>query len=1329
MSVAFSLRCLLNVSWALQLICADWRPSFRLRDGEFMQPMGTASSRAQEPSTITSQGQLVAGSLATSLDNLQKKLSYNLPVGQWENRSTRPWAIRPMKDGRVALVSWSARQRCYAVFICDGPVAEHCTSNAHELPVDCALEGESIYNLKIWELSKGLAVVSPTQVFLWSADAVLRGEPPVSHWSGNFTESLALHSEGLALKCCNGSLSSCRFFVLHMSVSHLGIDVWMQALQHFSPPDQPNLLERPASLHDGGLAIASRFGRRGACYLEVVVFPASTLSSGTSVFANASGRAQVALPSDPCEEGLGQEMLVETVVHNGSDFLLVFSDTALHRFPIVQGTVGRMTTQVFPPSDMAAAVVVLPENVLAVAFAYSIRLGRFTDGNFSWLGMPLQVRDGSISVLAMFPWGRSGLCVLDDTYYFFNYSAATRGAASLWQTTVAAPANPQQSTQVNNLIGIAGGFVALIETEHSMNSSLVFLTNSTPHGDWTTAVLGVAVHGRHSNSIVAVSSTILACSDDEAKVWSFWDLSQPRGGSEDVLKAFCTLPAPFTTPGSGQLLGSTGRGDLIVANASGLLILPAAGIRRCDLSFLVHLRSPDPTRAYAPLTRTGSAEVLAVPCCGGGAAVVHSGIVSRLKISDRISLFNASAVERGGEPFADLQVDSPQWVLITSLLPLLGGGFLVGTTEKKVYRYEPVEAKGLTALNASTAFNVPGVPWYLSSWAGSPENPHPEIFVADQVVYRAQRCPEMTYGHLGECLDCPESSLSIQGSTSCGFRPCKRISGGGGGPGKRIALALFLGLAVVAVALLVGRSLEPKLLRLGPGGLQGARALAFASALLPVCAGWVDGIFGPAWASAVLVFLALLALATEHWMWRREGLVEILAITGPLLWMACNALTINFMLLLDYLSELRALHPMLTLLGQDRGESRWFYVVVLASEAVVIAAATAWHPKVQRTAPGRPLSRGLLYTEPWDQSSRNFWSRGRCLQRCSGFSEAVSQICGRARRFLKSWQGRHWVMVVNACISTAVCTYQYLQSDPSPRETLLAVVLCFGLLSIFTSAFALSSDAFQWEEKLDRHFRWSVLWKVDMLASKVVLLAIPQASSVVQMDSIKSCGFDAFCPSDCVNQGGYCTRSNIAGSPVCKCSRREVNWAVYVLTAITSFLLCMLTMDLAAFWSARLTPWRESGLRRLRGAAALVGAAGVNLTSCFFALLVSVAPAECYLLDLPTALCSVLPLIPLTLVANEARWILATWKAQGASAVSFVHLAWKPTEDLQSSCRAVHWSTLSVCFLCVPFSIACCLIRARSPVGRENAPCEGLAESHGVETAEPNLPQIGERQV
>ncbi|CAE7388763.1 unnamed protein product, partial [Symbiodinium sp. KB8] len=323
---------------------------------------------------------------------------------------------------------------------------------------------------------------------------------------------------------------------------------------------------------------------------------------------------------------------------------------------------------------------------------------------------------------------------------------------------------------------------------------------------------------------------------------------------------------------------------------------------------------------------------------------------------------------------------------------------------------------------------------------------------------------------------------------------------------------------------------------------------------------------------------------------------------------------------------------------------------------------------------------------------------------------------------------------VNAGISATVCLYQYVQSNSGPRETVLAVVLCFGLLSMFTGILALSSDPFRLPEKLDRHFRWSVLWKVDMLASKVVLLAIPQASSVVQMDSIMSCGFDAFCPSDCVNQGGYCTSFASAGGAVCKCSMPEVNWAVYVLTAITSFLLCMLTlMDLAAFWSARLTPWRESGLRRLRGALGLVGAAGVNFTSCLFALLVSVAPAECYLLDLSTALASVLPLVPLTLVANEARWILATWKAHeaqhvliwsssglriltfltcAASAASTAHLALKPTQGLSDTCRAVHWSTLGVCFLCAPFSLACSLIRARTPPSTQNSLCEGVADSN-----------------
>ncbi|CAE7578081.1 unnamed protein product, partial [Symbiodinium sp. CCMP2456] len=210
--------------------------------------------------------------------------------------------------------------------------------------------------------------------------------------------------------------------------------------------------------------------------------------------------------------------------------------------------------------------------------------------------MPLQIRIGGLAIEEMFRWGRSGLCVLDDTYYFFNYSVATRDSAALWQTLEAHPR--LEESRVAHLVMIADGVAAVVRTDNT--TDLVFLRNSTPEGDWTRVLLrSSAPDTERFSSVVAVSSTILAFSLGEGGNWSFWDLSRLRRRSEhssDALNAFCTLPAPPRTTHSGQLLGATGQGGLIVANASGLLILPAAGIQRCDLSFLVQLHSPDPTR-------------------------------------------------------------------------------------------------------------------------------------------------------------------------------------------------------------------------------------------------------------------------------------------------------------------------------------------------------------------------------------------------------------------------------------------------------------------------------------------------------------------------------------------------------------------------------------------------------------------------------------------------------------------------------------------------------------------------------------------------------------
>ena len=170
-------------------------------------------------------------------------------------------------------------------------------------------------------------------------------------------------------------------------------------------------------------------------------------------------------------------------------------------------------------------------------------------------------------------WGRSGLAVLCDTYYFFNYSAATQNSASVWDSILASPA--WSGAVVSRLVRIRGGVVASVH-KTGASVSLHFLTNSTPHGDWRGAVLGgVDADSRFVNSLVAVSSSIVAFGDGRKSAWSFWNLSEPalewsRGESgmsmaaDGSIMPFCTLRAPDTDPPTGQLLGATSLGDLML---------------------------------------------------------------------------------------------------------------------------------------------------------------------------------------------------------------------------------------------------------------------------------------------------------------------------------------------------------------------------------------------------------------------------------------------------------------------------------------------------------------------------------------------------------------------------------------------------------------------------------------------------------------------------------------------------------------------------------------------------------------------------------------------
>ncbi|CAE7692789.1 unnamed protein product [Symbiodinium sp. CCMP2592] len=293
------------------------------------------------------------------------------------------------------------------------------------------------------------------------------------------------------------------------------------------------------------------------------------------------------------------------------------------------------------------------------------------------------------------------------------------------------------------------------------------------------------------------------------------------------------------------------------------------------------------------------------------------------------------------------------------------------------------------------------------------------------------------------------------------------------------------------------------------------------------------------------------------------------------------------------------------------------------------------------------------------------------------------------------------------------------------RNGLLVATLCIALLCI---ASGLTAVRYQ---QLDKHFRLAVLWKASMLACKTVLLAMPTPSAQVLMDSMLSCGADAFCPDSCLMGGGYSASVGLK----CRCIKAEANSLIQVLNWMAGVVLCGLTVqDLAGFGSAWLVPWEVSPFNRTCGAIALVGAAAINIISCIFAILLATAPAYCYLggpslktsvvvphsvsaLTAPKATTMVLPVLPLMLLANETRWIIATykrdaeaaskaliWSASGSRVLSLLTLlgaVWsavsmwqRPPKETGSLCRGVQWSMVGLFLFTAPCSLACALLRA-----------------------------------
>ncbi|CAE7285277.1 unnamed protein product [Symbiodinium sp. CCMP2592] len=1162
------------------------------------------------------------------------------------------------------------------------------SSRARKLTADVPLCSGKF--TQISELHDGLALVCSSNLVFWSGRAVLFGGRSTAHWSSGGSDIQWVGP------CCAGGVAvflSDRIVLLRIAVTEAGVSVSNKTLRHLTAS-----VDEVVALPRGGLALALQNQSATGCHADILVFSAFALLNGLE----ASWHRQ--LYGGPC---LGLAL-------SSSGSLVVLMSNNIHVFPHAEEEARPVVTWTAPlpgPGvEGATTVLSLPDDLIAIGFSCT-RIELF---NASILGArqpeaALQITrlGAECSVQTMIPWGLHGLGVqasagisgssgIFDGLFLFNYSAIMTSTPIEWQTLNVTRELADSNPFDHHLV--AGG-IALYD---STTKRAVFFANATPQGDWTATPLLSEDANPLFSGIGAVSETILAGVPSSSN-WdsiSFWNLSlqRPSGspGIVEPLKAFCTLPGPDCA--LAPIIGRTREGDLVLqcgSNAS-MRLLPADAINTCRSSV-----------SYVDVRYFGTDDmypsyVQAVPCCRGGIAGVlkFCGSGSVDPCMSNVSLFNASVVALGGLPFGEFQEENYNKVM--SLLPLADGGLAVGTQSGAIFVYQGVDLAPGGSFQPSARFA--GANWagssILSAWAKDPSSRLPDVFIASPIVYEPQKCPDMTYGRGGECKPCPHTLLSLQGSGRCGFR-----SGG------RVLLVLFLSSFLCCGALSIGFFLEPKLLS-KKQIVAWCWGVAFVFVLCPVLKSCLfGGERGPAWLSAVLVAVVLGAFAAEHWTRRqRQGSAkEIPATSGLLVLLILLSTATGFFLLFERAEHRDLMHPAQTLLGPDSGEGAFFCGFLLVSQAIALTGIAVGQRRAQKLlTEGHAPAGSLLYSARPTEGSR----RCSCLrERCAGWPQRLLQ-------FFKSWMGRHLVMLLNASVSTATCSYQYMRDVSSPRHCMLAVVAFSGLLSISTGLLAITSEYFQWKVRIDRHFRWSVLWKVSMTAGKVLLLAMPKAGSSVDVQSTLSCGPNVLCPATCLEGGGYCAKFDLMTGSLCKCVKAEVSWIIYILTAVTSSLLCLLTLaDLAAFWSTRLIPWRESGVLRLRGSAALVGAAGVNLASFSFALLVAFAPTKCYLLDLTTAMFLVVPLIPLTLVANEARWIIATWKGDCesfsliwstsglrvlgvltclAASLSAAHMAWRPMAELNAACRLVHIALMTICILAAPCAMFCSAIRAKS---------------------------------
>ena len=229
---------------------------------------------------------------------------------------------------------------------------------------------------------------------------------------------------------------------------------------------------------------------------------------------------------------------------------------------------------------------------------------------------------------------------------------------------------------------------------------------------------------------------------------------------------------------------------------------------------------------------------------------------------------------------------------------------------------------------------------------------------------------------------------------------------------------------------------------------------------------------------------------------------------------------------------------------------------------------------------------------------------------------------------MDSWQGRHWQVIGSGLITTSALSSQLQDAKiTSAAEGVATSAVAFALIMVISSSASLLCHQIS-PRAYDPNFRYAVMLKALLLEAKTILLTFPEQSSTVDVRYLWSC-VQQLCPDWCTSKlRGYCA----AVSGQCRCHTLTPDIVVLVLTIVTSLVVGTLTL-------VDIIPviWRRQRPQDTREHI------GILLCNCVYVivlLLIVISPITVYSQRAHAAGVFALPLLPLSLLVNENKWII-----------------------------------------------------------------------------------------